>query len=149
MRKQKKKRRKAVKCPPSPAIKLSTSPTDRSIPRVAALLFAMVANDLGPAVVAVAWTFAALATLVVGTRIYVRLRILKTLRIDDYVILLTLVSLPPLIVASACILRVLARSQFRTQWLIANCLVARVWEQHLPHDFREMGLGPTPLSPSG
>jgi hypothetical protein len=50
----------------------------------------MAANDLGPAVVAVAWTFAALATAVVGARIYVRLRFLRTLKIDDYIILLTL-----------------------------------------------------------
>jgi hypothetical protein len=74
----------------------------------------MAADDLGPAIVAVAWSFAALATLVVGVRIHVRLRILQTLRIDDYIILLTLVSLlpftlpcctaPPPVVASSCVL---------------------------------------------
>jgi hypothetical protein len=52
-------------------------------------------DDLGPAVVIVAWVFAALAAVVVGTRLFVRLRIVpRTLRLDDYIILLTLVSLP-------------------------------------------------------
>lgn len=52
------------------------------------------ADNLGPAVLAVAWSFAVLAAAVVGARIYVRLQVVRRLRIDDYIILLTLVSLP-------------------------------------------------------
>lgn len=65
----------------------------------------MDSDNLGPAVLAVAWTLAAVATLVVAARLYVRLRIVRTLNADDYIILLTLVCLPSLcdpIIASAC-----------------------------------------------
>ncbi|KAK4107818.1 hypothetical protein N656DRAFT_784967 [Canariomyces notabilis] len=47
-------------------------------------------HSLGPAVVAVAWTFASLAILVVGARLYARLRIVRRLSIDDCIILFTL-----------------------------------------------------------
>jgi hypothetical protein len=75
----------------------STSPTNHAPAHVVAVSFkfAMEPDDLGPAVVIVAWVFAALAAVVVGTRLFVRLRIVpRTLRLDDYIILLTLVSLP-------------------------------------------------------
>lgn len=49
-------------------------------------------NSLGAAVVAVAWVFGALAIFVVATRFYVRMRIVRKLFKDDYIILITLVS---------------------------------------------------------
>lgn len=49
-------------------------------------------NALGAAVVAVAWVFGAFAILVVAARFYVRMRIVRKLFRDDYIILITLVS---------------------------------------------------------
>ncbi|GAB1312629.1 hypothetical protein MFIFM68171_02839 [Madurella fahalii] len=51
---------------------------------------AYASDDLGPAVIAVAWVFASLAILVVGARLYARLRIVRRLSIDDCLILFTL-----------------------------------------------------------
>ncbi|KAI1764979.1 integral membrane protein [Hypoxylon sp. FL1150] len=50
----------------------------------------MAAENLGHAVVAVAWIFAAIATGVVGARLYVCLRIMRKVSIDDYIVFLTL-----------------------------------------------------------
>ncbi|KAI0896496.1 hypothetical protein F4806DRAFT_464727 [Annulohypoxylon nitens] len=47
-------------------------------------------DNLGPAVVIVAWVFATISTAVVITRFYVRLRILRFLTIDDYIVAITL-----------------------------------------------------------
>ncbi|KAI1455341.1 hypothetical protein F4805DRAFT_476876 [Annulohypoxylon moriforme] len=47
-------------------------------------------NDLGPTVVAVSWAFAAISTIIVIARFYVRLRIVRFLTIDDYIIAVTL-----------------------------------------------------------
>lgn len=49
-------------------------------------------SSLGVAVIAVAWVLAVLATVIVAIRFYVRLGIVKRLFIDDYIILITLVS---------------------------------------------------------
>lgn len=49
-------------------------------------------NNLGPAVVIVAWIFSAIAIAVVFTRYYIRLKIVRKTTIDDWLILLTLVS---------------------------------------------------------
>lgn len=51
-------------------------------------------ENLGPTVLIIAWVFAALACLVVGTRFYTRTKIVKYLTIDDWIILLTLVRIP-------------------------------------------------------
>ncbi|KAI0205106.1 integral membrane protein [Astrocystis sublimbata] len=51
----------------------------------------MQADNLGPAVLSVAWVFGVLSILVVGARFYVRLRILHRLTVDDYVIVLALI----------------------------------------------------------
>lgn len=51
-------------------------------------------ENLGHAVVAVAWVFAAVATGVIAARLYVCLRILHKVSIDDYIIFLTLVRYP-------------------------------------------------------
>ncbi|KAI0152044.1 hypothetical protein F4776DRAFT_599985 [Hypoxylon sp. NC0597] len=48
-------------------------------------------DDLGPAVLGVAWTFAGISILIVALRFYVRLGIVKKLTLDDYVIILTLI----------------------------------------------------------
>lgn len=50
-------------------------------------------DDLGPAVLSVAWVFAGISILIVAARFYVRIWIVRKLGIDDYIILLTLVSL--------------------------------------------------------
>ncbi|PQE28129.1 integral membrane protein [Rutstroemia sp. NJR-2017a BBW] len=47
-------------------------------------------EDLGPTLVIIAWTFAAIATIVVFVRYYVRLRIVRKTTFDDLLILLTL-----------------------------------------------------------
>ncbi|KAI0384613.1 hypothetical protein F5Y04DRAFT_277339 [Hypomontagnella monticulosa] len=47
-------------------------------------------DNLGPAVLSVAWVFAGISILVVAARFYVRIRIVRKLGIDDYIILLTL-----------------------------------------------------------
>ncbi|KAI1204110.1 uncharacterized protein F4807DRAFT_472677 [Annulohypoxylon truncatum] len=47
-------------------------------------------DNLGPAVVTVSWIFATLSTAVVLARFYVRLRIIRSFTIDDYIIALTL-----------------------------------------------------------
>lgn len=73
---------------------------------------ASASNNLGPAVVAVAWTFACLAILVVGARLYVRLRIVRSLTIDDCIILFTLVGLP-----CSSPFRPLRRPIGRGQWI--------------------------------
>lgn len=52
-------------------------------------------ENLGPAVVVVAWVFAALAIVIVSARFYVRLRIVRKMFKDDYIILITLVSSRP------------------------------------------------------
>lgn len=49
-------------------------------------------NSLGAAVVTVAWVFAALAIVTVAARFYARLKIVRKLFRDDYVILVTFVS---------------------------------------------------------
>jgi hypothetical protein len=49
-------------------------------------------GSLGPAVIAVAWVSATLALAIVIARFYVRLRVVKSLKVDDCIILLTLVS---------------------------------------------------------
>ncbi|KAM3069128.1 hypothetical protein ACMFMG_010653 [Clarireedia jacksonii] len=51
----------------------------------------MDSSNLGPAVVAVSWVFGALAIIVVGTRYYVRLRIVGRFTIDDWLIALVLI----------------------------------------------------------
>lgn len=47
-------------------------------------------DDLGPAVLSVAWVFAGISILIVAARFYVRIWIVRKLGIDDYIILLTL-----------------------------------------------------------
>ncbi|KAI0015524.1 integral membrane protein [Xylariomycetidae sp. FL0641] len=47
-------------------------------------------DDLGPAVLAVAWTFAAISIIVVAARLYVRMGILRRLTADDYIVIFTL-----------------------------------------------------------
>ncbi|OTA82739.1 hypothetical protein M434DRAFT_37017 [Hypoxylon sp. CO27-5] len=47
-------------------------------------------EDLGPAVLGVAWTFAGISMLIVSLRFYVRLGIVRKLTLDDYTTLLTL-----------------------------------------------------------
>lgn len=49
-------------------------------------------NTLGAAVIAVAWVFGALAIIVVASRFYVRMRIVRRLFTDDYIIVITFVS---------------------------------------------------------
>lgn len=53
----------------------------------------LVEENLGPALLAVAWVFAAIAFVVVASRYYVRLRIVQEhrLRVDDWLILITYV----------------------------------------------------------
>lgn len=51
-----------------------------------------ISENLGPAVVVIAWVFAALAMAIVAARFYVRLGIVRKLFKDDYIILITLVS---------------------------------------------------------
>ncbi|KAM0814059.1 putative Integral membrane protein [Seiridium cardinale] len=46
-------------------------------------------KSLGPAVLGIAWVFAALAIAVVGARFYVRLGIIRRLTVDDYIIVIT------------------------------------------------------------
>lgn len=48
-------------------------------------------ENLGPALVAVAWVFAAVAVIVVAARFYVRRNIVHRLTLDDWIILFTLV----------------------------------------------------------
>lgn len=52
---------------------------------------AIPSNARGAALLGVAWTCAGLAVAVVVTRFYVRLRIIDNLRVNDWLILLTLV----------------------------------------------------------
>ncbi len=54
----------------------------------------LASENLGHAVVAVAWVLAGVATGVIGARLYVCLRILHKVSIDDYIIFLTLVCCP-------------------------------------------------------
>lgn len=49
-------------------------------------------NTLGAAVVAMAWVSGVFAIVVVAARFYVRMRIVRKLFRDDYIILITLVS---------------------------------------------------------
>lgn len=49
-------------------------------------------STLGAAVVAVAWVFGIFAVVVVAARFYARMRIVRKLFVDDYIILITLVS---------------------------------------------------------
>ncbi|KAI0096316.1 hypothetical protein F4776DRAFT_651703 [Hypoxylon sp. NC0597] len=49
----------------------------------------MAVKNLGPSVVAIAWTFALLSTAVVSGRFYVRLRILRRLTVDDCIVAIT------------------------------------------------------------
>jgi uncharacterized protein YybS (DUF2232 family) len=49
-------------------------------------------DNLGPTVLVIAWVFIVIATIVVGTRYYVRLRIVRKFTIDDGIILWTWVS---------------------------------------------------------
>ncbi|KAI0860849.1 integral membrane protein [Xylaria cubensis] len=51
----------------------------------------MAVENLGPAVISIAWVFGALSVGVVGARFYVRLRILNKLTVDDYVIVIALI----------------------------------------------------------
>ncbi|PQE27620.1 integral membrane protein [Rutstroemia sp. NJR-2017a BBW] len=51
----------------------------------------MDSSNLGPSVLAVSWVFGALAIIVVGTRYYVRLRIVERFTIDDWLIALVLI----------------------------------------------------------
>lgn len=48
------------------------------------------ASYLGDAVMAVAWVFGGLATVVVAARFYVCLRVMRKVSVDDYIVLLTL-----------------------------------------------------------
>lgn len=48
-------------------------------------------QNLGPTLDVIAWLFAAVATIVVFTRYYVRLSVKRSTGIDDWIILLTLV----------------------------------------------------------
>ncbi len=48
-------------------------------------------QNLGPTLDIISWLFAAVATIVVFTRYYVRLRVKRSTGIDDWIILLTLV----------------------------------------------------------
>lgn len=92
-------------------------------------------NSLGAAVVAVAWVFGALAIFVVATRFYVRMRIVRKLFKDDYIILITLVSTAeknwPLLHCG-------------TGLIIRGCYGAgfRGYEQCLCDCLRFVGLGP-------
>jgi hypothetical protein len=49
-------------------------------------------ENLGPALLAVAWAFAAFSAIVIAFRIYVRLKIMKRFQLDDWLILFTFVS---------------------------------------------------------
>jgi TRAP-type C4-dicarboxylate transport system permease small subunit len=51
-------------------------------------------ENLGPALLAVCWVFAAIATAVIISRYYVRIHILRRTRIDDWLIFITYVCLP-------------------------------------------------------
>ncbi|PQE26949.1 integral membrane protein [Rutstroemia sp. NJR-2017a BVV2] len=51
----------------------------------------MDSSNLGPGVLAVSWVFGALAIIIVGTRYYVRLRIVERFTIDDWLIALVLI----------------------------------------------------------
>lgn len=55
----------------------------------------MAHEDLGPTLNAVGWTEAAIATILVGIRLFVRTKIVKHLGWDDYLMVLALVGLPP------------------------------------------------------
>lgn len=48
-------------------------------------------ENLGPALVAVAWVFNVIAVIVVAARFYVRRNIVHRLSLDDWIILFTLV----------------------------------------------------------
>lgn len=50
------------------------------------------AQDKGPAILRVCWTFIAASTLFVIARVYVRTRILRMFHSDDYYVILGLVS---------------------------------------------------------
>lgn len=52
-------------------------------------------ENLGPALVAVAWVFNVIAVIVVAARFYVRRNIIHRLSLDDWIILFTLVSIAP------------------------------------------------------
>ena len=48
-------------------------------------------ENLGPTLLITAWILAAVATAVVFTRYYIRMRVLRRTSLDDWLILLTLV----------------------------------------------------------
>lgn len=50
-------------------------------------------ENLGPALVAVAWVFNVIAVIVVTARFYVRRNIVHRLSLDDWIILFTLVGI--------------------------------------------------------
>jgi hypothetical protein len=52
-------------------------------------------ENLGPALVAIAWVFAAFSAIVIAFRIYVRLKITNRFQIDDWLILFTFVGVYP------------------------------------------------------
>jgi hypothetical protein len=54
----------------------------------------LVQENLGPALLAVTWVFAAVATAVIASRYYVRITILHRTRIDDWLIIITYVRAP-------------------------------------------------------
>lgn len=74
-------------------------------------------DNLGLSVLVVAWVFAAIAIVVVAGRLYVCLRIMHKVSIDDYIIILTLVRSP-----RVCVFKVLTS---------ASAPVARVGGQHI------------------
>lgn len=49
-------------------------------------------ENLGIALIIVAWVFAAIAIVIVATRYYVRMRIVRKIHVDDWLILITLAS---------------------------------------------------------
>jgi hypothetical protein len=73
-------------------IRSDSSLTYSPIPRKLLYRFTMDSSNLGPGVLAVSWVFGALAIIIVGTRYYVRLRIVERFTIDDWLIALVLVN---------------------------------------------------------
>ncbi len=51
-------------------------------------------HNRGPELVAVTWALTALATFAVALRMFTRIRILKDMALDDFYVMLSLVSMP-------------------------------------------------------
>ncbi len=60
-------------------------------------------QNRGPELVAVTWALTALATVVVALRMFTRIRILKDMALDDFYVVISLVSVP--VQAQSCCLQ--------------------------------------------